>query len=87
MPGRADPLRTVMFKKLVMALPVIMNGMVLKEPKKPLILKTVPIPIPQPHQVLIKIIACGVCRTDLHFIDGELTKPKLPLIPGHEISI
>ena len=42
-------------------------------------------PVPLPQQVLIKVIACGVCRTDLHIIDGELTQPKLPLIPGHEI--
>ena len=40
---------------------------------------------PGPHQVLIRVHACGVCRTDLHIVDGELTKPKLPLIPGHEI--
>ena len=42
-------------------------------------------PSPGPHQVLIRIAACGVCRTDLHIVDGELTDPKLPLIPGHEI--
>jgi alcohol dehydrogenase, propanol-preferring len=43
--------------------------------------------IPQPgaHEVLIRIHACGVCRTDLHVVDGELTHPKLPLVPGHEI--
>ncbi len=42
-------------------------------------------PAPAPHQVLIRVSACGVCRTDLHIVDGELTEPKLPLIPGHEI--
>lgn len=42
-------------------------------------------PVPLSQQVLIKVIACGICRTDLHIIDGELTHPKLPLIPGHEI--
>lgn len=42
-------------------------------------------PSPAPHQVLIRVTACGVCRTDLHIIDGELTAPKLPLVPGHEI--
>ena len=42
-------------------------------------------PDPGPHQVLIRVHACGVCRTDLHIVDGELTQPKLPLIPGHEI--
>ena len=70
---------------IVMQLPVIMNVMVLEEPKEFLVLKTVPLPVPLPQQVLIKVIACGVCRTDLHIIDGELTQPKLPLIPGHEI--
>jgi propanol-preferring alcohol dehydrogenase len=44
-----------------------------------------PQPEPAPEQVLIRIHACGVCRTDLHVVDGELTEPKLPLIPGHEV--
>ncbi len=65
--------------------PVTMKAMVLEEPKKNLVLKTVPLPAISSRQVLIRVIACGVCRTDLHIIDGELTKPKLPLIPGHEI--
>ncbi len=68
-----------------MQLPSGMKAMILEEPKKPLILKTIPLPSVLPNQVLIKIIACGVCRTDLHIIDAELTQPKLPLIPGHEI--
>lgn len=59
--------------------------MVLREAKGPLILSTLPLPVPSARQVLIKVIACGVCRTDLHIIDGELSNPKLPLIPGHEI--
>ena len=42
-------------------------------------------PRPGPHQLLIRVRACGVCRTDLHIVDGELKHPKLPLIPGHEI--
>ena len=45
----------------------------------------VPDPVPGPGQVLLKVIACGVCRTDLHVIDGELPDPKLPLVPGHQI--
>jgi propanol-preferring alcohol dehydrogenase len=45
----------------------------------------VPVPVPNPGQVLIRVHACAVCRTDLHVVDGELTDPKLPLIPGHEI--
>jgi len=44
-----------------------------------------PLPQPGPQQVLLRVSACGVCRTDLHIVDGELTEPKLPLIPGHEI--
>jgi propanol-preferring alcohol dehydrogenase len=44
-----------------------------------------PDPVPAPGQVLIRIHACGVCRTDLHIVDGELARPALPLIPGHEI--
>jgi propanol-preferring alcohol dehydrogenase len=42
-------------------------------------------PVAGPHQVLIRVHACGVCRTDLHVVDGELLHPKLPLVPGHEI--
>jgi propanol-preferring alcohol dehydrogenase len=44
-----------------------------------------PVPLPGPHEVQIRVHACGVCRTDLHVVDRELTEPKLPLIPGHEI--
>jgi len=44
-----------------------------------------PLPQPGPQQVLLRVSACGVCRTDLHIVDGELTAPKLPLVPGHEI--
>jgi propanol-preferring alcohol dehydrogenase len=44
-----------------------------------------PMPVPGPGQVLLKVSACGVCRTDLHLIDGELPEPRLPIVPGHEI--
>lgn len=40
---------------------------------------------PGPGEIRVKVSACGVCRTDLHVIDGELPKPKVPIIPGHEI--
>lgn len=43
------------------------------------------LPQPQSQQVLLKVRACGICRTDLHIVDGELTKPKLPLVLGHQI--
>jgi propanol-preferring alcohol dehydrogenase len=62
-----------------------MQAMVLERPGKPLKIAELPIPAPGPEQVLIKVHACGVCRTDLHIVDGELPHPKLPLIPGHEI--
>jgi len=44
-----------------------------------------PVPDPGPGEILVKVAACGVCRTDLHIIDGDLTGPKLPIVPGHEI--
>jgi propanol-preferring alcohol dehydrogenase len=68
-----------------MAIPETMRAMVLERAQQPLELKEVKVPRPGPGQVLIRVTACGVCRTDLHIVDGELTEPKLPLIPGHEI--
>ena len=62
-----------------------MRAMVLEEQGKPLVKREVPLPEPGPDQVLVRVHACGVCRTDLHVVDGELPHPKLPLIPGHEI--
>ncbi len=59
--------------------------MVLDEPGQPVELRTIPRPQPGPRQLLMKIAACAVCRTDLHVIDGELPNPDLPIIPGHEI--
>lgn len=60
--------------------------MVLEAARHPLTARTVPEPEPGPGQVLVRISACAVCRTDLHVVDGELPDPKLPLIPGHEIT-
>lgn len=68
-----------------MTIPAEMHAMVLEQPKKALVYSTIPVPEPTAQQVLVKVIACGVCRTDLHILDGELDKPKLPLVPGHEI--
>lgn len=62
-----------------------MRAMVLESIGKPLVLKDVPRPKPGPFDVLIKTATCGVCRTDLHIVDGELTPPKLPLILGHQV--
>jgi propanol-preferring alcohol dehydrogenase len=68
-----------------MNIPGSMQAMVLEQAGRPLVLKLLPLPSPSHNQVLVRIIACGVCRTDLHIVDGELGKPKLPLIIGHEI--
>lgn len=62
-----------------------MRAMVLEAPGSPLRLVELPRPECGPDDVLLKVGACGVCRTDLHILDGELSEPKLPLIPGHEI--
>ena len=59
--------------------------MVLERQREPLRLRDLPVPEPGPGQVLLRVLACGVCRTDLHIVDGELTRPKLPLVPGHQI--
>jgi alcohol dehydrogenase, propanol-preferring len=62
-----------------------MRAMILEAPHQPLRSMQLAIPRPGPGQVLLRVRACGVCRTDLHVVDGELPHPKLPLIPGHEI--
>ncbi|MER3419084.1 MAG: alcohol dehydrogenase [Chloroflexota bacterium] len=62
-----------------------MRAMLLEVPGQPLRPADVPIPSPGPAQVLLRVRACGVCRTDLHVADGELPDPKLPLVLGHEI--
>jgi propanol-preferring alcohol dehydrogenase len=59
--------------------------MLLDKPGRPLRLAEVPTPQPGQGQVLVRVKSCGVCRTDLHVVDGELAKPKLPLVLGHEI--
>lgn len=62
-----------------------MFAMVLEKPGEPLKRLDVSVPEPDTGQVRVKVHACGVCRTDLHIVDGELPDPKLPIIPGHEI--
>jgi propanol-preferring alcohol dehydrogenase len=62
-----------------------MRAMVLNRPGHPLALREISIPEAGPGQLLLRINACAVCRTDLHIVDGELPNPKLPLIPGHQI--
>lgn len=62
-----------------------MKAMVLDSANSPLRMAELPIPVPKENEVLLKVHACGVCRTDLHVLDGELANPKYPLILGHEI--
>lgn len=62
-----------------------MRAMVMSEPGAPLVLSQVPVPEPGDGQLLVRVNVCGVCRTDLHVVDGDLSEPRLPLIPGHQI--
>lgn len=62
-----------------------MQAMVLERQREPLQLQELAEPEPGPGQLRIRVHACGVCRTDLHIVDGELNEPKLPLVPGHQI--
>ncbi|MFA7061422.1 MAG: zinc-dependent alcohol dehydrogenase family protein [Pedobacter sp.] len=62
-----------------------MRTMIFTQPGAPLRLEARPIPLPGPGQLLLRVHACGICRTDLHILDGELNNPRLPLIPGHQI--
>jgi alcohol dehydrogenase, propanol-preferring len=63
----------------------MMRAMVLERPVEPLKRTDLPVPEPGGGQVLLQVQVCGVCRTDLHLVDGELPEPKLPVIPGHQI--
>ncbi|MBK5915672.1 zinc-dependent alcohol dehydrogenase family protein [Rhodocyclus purpureus] len=62
-----------------------MRAMLLDAPRLPLRLAELPVPVPGPGEILLEVEACGVCRTDLHLVDGELPDPRLPIVPGHEI--
>jgi propanol-preferring alcohol dehydrogenase len=62
-----------------------MRAMVLEKPRQRLMPLDVAKPKPDAGQLLVRLSACAVCRTDLHIVDGELPDPKLPLIPGHQI--
>jgi len=63
----------------------VMRAMVLDRPNTPLVMRERQVPPPAGGEILVEIAACGVCRTDLHVVDGELPQPKLPVVPGHEI--
>ena len=62
-----------------------MTAMRLHRPGEGLRAEEIPVPEPGPGELLLEVLACGVCRTDLHIADGELAAPRLPLVPGHEI--
>src|ERR1700741_3643772 len=62
-----------------------MHAMVLDRAGTPLVMRERPVPAPGAGEVPVEIAACGVCRPDLHVVDGELPDPTLPLVPGHEI--
>ena len=62
-----------------------MRAMIFKGRGQPLELQELPTPVAGPGQIRIKVSACGICRTDLHVVDGDLKEPVLPLIPGHQI--
>ena len=62
-----------------------MRAMTLPAPGQPLMLAELPMPQPQPHEVLLQVLACGVCRTDLHIVDGDLPARQAGLVPGHEV--
>ena len=62
-----------------------MRAMLMRAPGEPLEAAELPDPDPGPGELLVRVHACGVCRTDLHIVDGELHEPKLPLVPGHQI--
>jgi len=62
-----------------------MRAMVLDAPRTPLVMRERPLPTPGAGEILVSVSACGVCRTDLHVVDGELEHAKLPIVPGHEI--
>lgn len=66
-------------------LPTTMRAMVLDGPGQPLRAASLAVPLPGPQQILLRVAACGVCRTDLHIGDGELSPHKTPLVPGHEV--
>lgn len=62
-----------------------MRAMVFERTGQPLMLQELPLPVPGAGQLLVMVQACGICRTDLHIVDGELSEPKLPLVPGHQV--
>src|SRR5262249_52951207 len=75
----------LMLNPTMRASPRVMTAMRLHADGVPLALDSVPMPVPGSGQVLLEVLACGVCRTDLHVVDGELPRTPHPITPGHEI--
>ena len=63
----------------------LVRAMLLRRPGEPLVETDLPLPAPGPRGLRARVLACAVCRTDLHVVDGELPNPKLPVVPGHEV--
>jgi len=75
-----EPLGVLVMQKTMKAAVVQAFG-------RPLAIEEIPVPVPGPGEVLVKVVACGVCHTDLHAADGDWpAKPKLPFVPGHEVA-
>ncbi len=74
-----------MLARLMSAPASLMRALVLHAPNSPLLVEERPLPAPGAGEIRLKVLACGVCRTDLHVVDGDLPKPALPVVPGHEI--
>src|ERR1700694_900329 len=72
-------------RSFILAKESVMQATVLEAPGAPLILRERPDPTPGPGEVRIKVTACGVCRTKLHVVDGELPNIVYPIVPGHEV--
>ena len=81
----AGSLLTGLAGKPMMSSKTKMRAMVLEKVGEPLQAVEMPVPVPAAGELLLKVLACGICRTDLHVVDGELTEPNLPLVPGHQI--
>src|SRR5258708_12468238 len=65
----------------------MMKAAVVRQFGKPLVIEDVPVPVPGPGEILVKVMACSVCHTDLHAAEGDWpVKPSLPFIPGHEVT-
>ena len=62
-----------------------MQAMVALQPRAPLVLQQRPTPVPGPQELRLRVLACAVCRTDLHVVDGDLPQARYPVVPGHEV--